>query len=112
MKHFFLIAAALCLSLSVGAQTLHYPHPFQPAQGLVKSHEQPFRSELCLNGAWEFMPLYGATAEDFRRPANFMPEITPGRKCRSYPMWISSEGVSATNVPSLSMNNAFFITYS
>ena len=63
--------------LLVNAQTserIKYPYPFNPMQGLVNDVEKPYRQELCLNGKWEFMPIYGAKASDFKKPVSFKKE--------------------------------------
>lgn len=49
-------AQQLKQTLTVGT-ALVYPHPFAPSDGFVKMPEKPCRSELCLNGYWDFQPV-------------------------------------------------------
>lgn len=57
-----------------GADRIMYPYPFNPVKGLVNETEKPFRQEICLNGSWDFMPVYNATASDFKKPDTFRKE--------------------------------------
>jgi beta-galactosidase len=50
---------------------VYYNHPFNPVQGLINKVEKPYREEICLNGMWDFMPLYGTSSEDFVLPSSF-----------------------------------------
>jgi beta-galactosidase len=76
----YLITFILTLSvLFACAQTtdrINYPYPFNPVKGLVNDTEKPFRQEICLNGKWDFMPIYNAKATDFKLPASFKKEST------------------------------------
>lgn len=56
---------------------ISYPWRFNPVGGLVNEEEKGFREEICLNGTWAFMPVYGAKAEDLRLPGQFTWEKTP-----------------------------------
>lgn len=49
----------------------HYQHPFSPLPGMVSSEELPYRDELCLNGQWSFMPVYGNDIGAFKLPGQF-----------------------------------------
>ncbi len=49
----------------------YYPYAFSPLNGVVHSEELPYRSELCLNGRWSFMPVYSADASDLVRPSKY-----------------------------------------
>ena len=61
--------------VNVRAQNkIMYTYPFNPAKGLVNNIEKPYRQELCLNGKWDFMPIYDAKASDFKVPATFKKE--------------------------------------
>lgn len=31
---------------------------FSPAEGLVLPQEKPYRQEICLNGLWDFQPVF------------------------------------------------------
>ncbi len=56
------------------AGALHFSEVFAPAEGWVRPAEQPWRQEICLNGAWRFQPV--ALAEGFvegRDPAPVLP---------------------------------------
>lgn len=73
----FLVAALLINLLSAKADDrLKFTAPFNPAQGMVKDVEKEFRKEICLNGSWQFMPVYEATKEDFKLPSSFKWEQT------------------------------------
>lgn len=54
-----------------------YPYTFNPMKGLVDDTEKAFRQEICLNGKWSFMPVYGAKAGDFKLPGDFKWDATP-----------------------------------
>ncbi|MBO5601868.1 MAG: hypothetical protein J5957_04595 [Prevotella sp.] len=56
----FVLFSTVC---TVSAQKTVYPHVFAPSEGLVNRLEQPYRSEICLNGYWEFQPI--DTPKDF-----------------------------------------------
>lgn len=69
----------LCLAgvnLSMQAKN-DYPYTFNPVKGLVDDTEKAFRQEICLNGKWCFMPVYGAKAADFKLPGDFKWDATP-----------------------------------
>lgn len=59
MKHLLLAALALLFTIPALADHTVYNHPFAPSEGLVNRTEAAYRSELCLNGYWDFqaMPL-------------------------------------------------------
>jgi len=38
---------------------LNYLFPFAPSEGYVNRTETDFRSEMCLNGSWDFLPADG-----------------------------------------------------
>lgn len=46
---------------------------FAPAAGCVKPSEEPFRAEVCLNGAWQFQPL--EVPADFKRGGGEPPQL-------------------------------------
>jgi len=54
-----------------------YVFPFNPIQGLVNEEEKQWRQDLCLNGTWEFMPVYDAATSDFVLPSAFRWEPVP-----------------------------------
>lgn len=59
------------------SQKMTYSYPFNPMQGLVGEEEKPFRQELCLNGSWDFMPVYVEKASDFILPDVFKKASVP-----------------------------------
>ena len=73
--HKFVLIVLLSLTVE-SAKSIDYNHAFNPMQGLVKDVEKPFRSEICINGKWKFMPLYDVGAKDFIYPAHFEWEPT------------------------------------
>ena len=48
---------------------------FAPAENLVKAVEQPYRQDICLNGAWEFQPV--SLLCDFRTGQDYTPILPP-----------------------------------
>jgi len=54
--YFFLIFVIGTISQMALAQQ-NFNHTFAPADEFVKPQEKPFRSSLCLNGKWNFMPV-------------------------------------------------------
>lgn len=67
-----LAVAGSCRFDGGGRNAQQYAHLFNPAGGLVSSEELPFRSELCLNGKWQFMPVYEDSLENFMMPKKFV----------------------------------------
>ncbi len=59
----------LALSVKTIAQQ-RYNRLFNPMRGFVIDVEKPFREELCLNGKWQFMPVYDTVAK-FVKPESF-----------------------------------------
>ena len=39
------------------AEGVRFNHVFAPSEGFVNRLERPFRSEVCLNGRWDFQPV-------------------------------------------------------
>ncbi|MGC3946448.1 MAG: hypothetical protein QM762_18320 [Chryseolinea sp.] len=54
-----------------------YQYTFSPLGGVVNSEELPFRSELCLNGKWNFMPVYADDISRFTLPQHFEWDSVP-----------------------------------
>ena len=50
-----------------------YHHPFAPCEGLVNKTEKPYRSEICLNGYWDFQPI--PLPADFQHGKGKAPEL-------------------------------------
>lgn len=68
---------ALCsLQSKVNAQQT-YNHVFNPISGFVNEVEKPFRDELCLNGKWQFMPVFETDMAKFTKPDSFNWEAVP-----------------------------------
>lgn len=53
------------------AQHVEFEHRFNPVEGVVHSSESEQRKELCLNGKWQFMPIYTSNKDDFKLPDSF-----------------------------------------
>ncbi|MDR1919781.1 MAG: glycoside hydrolase family 2 [Tannerellaceae bacterium] len=70
----FFVCLFVCAATKGQTEHANYPYPFNPIKGMVHEEEKPFRQELCLNGSWDFMPLYEQGADDFRLPASFRKE--------------------------------------
>ena len=79
MKKTFFITCVLFVwvSYTLASESRTYPYPFNPIQGLLSEYEKDHRQEICLNGSWDFMPVYQATASDFQYPASFQWESVP-----------------------------------
>lgn len=52
-----MLTGCLSMSLSSRAQRVTYHHVFAPSEGLVNRTEKPYRSEVCLNGYWDFQAV-------------------------------------------------------
>jgi len=63
MKKTILLSVCLLafsvIPLVTSAEKVKYPYPFAPQEGLLTRTEKTYRSEICLNGYWDFqgMPL-------------------------------------------------------
>ncbi len=70
-------------SLICVGQQVFFNRAFAPSEGIVKPQERPYRDEICLNGFWQFMPVYDGAAlnkENLKNPiipANPVWETTP-----------------------------------
>jgi beta-galactosidase len=73
----FTALSLLCGAGAASAQGVDYPHPFQPSTEIASNPEHPSRERLVLSGAWEFMPVYDASADDFTRPERFVADAVP-----------------------------------
>ena len=56
-KKLLITMSLLALTLTAGAQKLTYRHTFAPSEGLVNQMEKACRSEICLNGYWDFQAV-------------------------------------------------------
>lgn len=78
MNKIMLFALVLLTNCAVAEVT--FKRDFSPLQGMVAAPEKPFRSEVCLNGSWQFQPVKvpaGFVAEQGNPPTLALPE--PGR---------------------------------
>ncbi|MDL2303012.1 glycoside hydrolase family 2 [Dysgonomonas sp. OttesenSCG-928-D17] len=76
-KYYSILILLIISALALNAQTpnkTRYLHPFNLMKGLVNDAEKPYRQELCLNGKWDFMPVYGTSPADFKVPDTFKKE--------------------------------------
>ncbi|TNJ44907.1 hypothetical protein KFZ70_12510 [Tamlana fucoidanivorans] len=65
----WLFLVAILISNILEAQSILFHHDFAPQEGLIKHVERPIRDEICLNGAWQFMPVKlekGVSFEDIK----------------------------------------------
>ena len=56
---------------------VNYNYRFNPALGLTHPVEKPFREEVCLNGKWQFMPVFNHNDPTASMPQNFQWEEVP-----------------------------------
>lgn len=54
-----------------------FNHVFNPMGSMVNDAEKPFRDELCLNGKWQFMPVYETNIAKFVKPETFQWDAVP-----------------------------------
>src|ERR1700761_8256297 len=50
------------------AQRTEFSREFAPSEGFVRGPEKETRKELCLNGKWDFQPIYGPYNQKRTRP--------------------------------------------
>jgi hypothetical protein len=50
------------------AQKVEFTREFAPSEGFIKGPEKETRQELCLNGKWDFQPIYGPYNQKRTRP--------------------------------------------
>ncbi len=55
-RFFLFMLVTLGIIPAVFAQ-VQFPHYFAPTDEFIKPQEKPFRSSLCLNGEWMFLPV-------------------------------------------------------
>jgi beta-galactosidase len=63
-----------------GSPVIHFRETFAPTEKLVKAVEQPYRQDICLNGAWQFQPM--ALPDGFQEgqdPAPALSSADPSR---------------------------------
>ncbi len=72
MKKLQLIFLLALIALSSSAaEKMTFSHRYNPTMGVVHSSEAEQRSEICLNGKWQFMPLFSKSKDDFKLPSEF-----------------------------------------
>lgn len=54
-----------------------FNHVFNPMGSMVDDAEKPSRDELCLNGKWQFMPVFETDMRKFVKPETFTWEPVP-----------------------------------
>lgn len=68
------IVLALAVSGSATAEKVIFSSDFAPSEGWVKQPEKPYRSDICLNGSWQFQPVI--VPGDWKRNTGVGPELT------------------------------------
>ncbi|MCW3099120.1 MAG: glycoside hydrolase family 2 [Chthonomonadaceae bacterium] len=63
------------LTIAHSQERLHFARQFAPQDGLVAPAEKPYRSEICLNGSWQFQPV--RLPVGFQRGTGKAPELSP-----------------------------------
>jgi hypothetical protein len=71
----FLLISFVIPKVTMGQQT--YTQVFNPMRGFVNETEEPFRAELCLNGKWQFMPVYETDMTKFSKREIFKWDTVP-----------------------------------
>ncbi len=74
---YIVILLVLILISQISNAQATYPHLFNPAHEMVHETEKPYRDELCLNGKWQFMPVYETDLTKFIKPEQFHWEAVP-----------------------------------
>ncbi|RYX82005.1 glycoside hydrolase family 2 [bacterium] len=69
-----LVAAAVMFAGSSAQAATKFNREFAPQEGLVAPVEKPHRSEICLNGSWQFQPV--ALPAGFQRGVSPLPTLT------------------------------------
>jgi hypothetical protein len=81
LKNRIFIFCTFFFILSMSGRVIYaqktYNQVFNPMGGFVDEAEKPFRGELCLNGKWQFMPVYENDIAKFIKPATFNWEPVP-----------------------------------
>ena len=75
-SHILIIGLIFCFGNSAKAQ-VRYPHVFNPVGTIVDESEKPSRDAICLNGSWQFMPVFETDINKFTKPETFKWETTP-----------------------------------
>lgn len=56
------------------SEKLVYPYAFAPSEGLVNKYEKQYRSEICLNGYWDFQPV--KLPQNYKQGKGIAPELS------------------------------------
>ncbi|MDR1556593.1 MAG: glycoside hydrolase family 2 [Tannerellaceae bacterium] len=72
-----ILTSCLLLLCTSATGQVSYPYPFNPVRGLVHESETPYRDEICLNGLWQFMPVYQNRISAFVKPGQFVWDAVP-----------------------------------
>ncbi|MDR2145202.1 MAG: glycoside hydrolase family 2 [Tannerella sp.] len=75
MKKIIYFSVFLLIFRILSAQ-VEFPHIFNPAGGIIDNTEKPSRDAICLNGSWQFMPVYETDMAKFVKPQVFHWETT------------------------------------
>ncbi|MDR3140815.1 MAG: glycoside hydrolase family 2 [Tannerellaceae bacterium] len=70
-----IVCLLLFLCIDARAQVF-YKDAFNPAGNIIDDSEKPVRDALCLNGYWQFMPVYETDMVKFAKPQTFNWERT------------------------------------
>ena len=78
MKRIICFIAGILLFWQLPAQQsrVKYPYVFNPVGSIVDDTEKPGRDAICLNGLWQFMPVYETDITLFVKPQAFHWETT------------------------------------
>jgi len=71
----FCFIALLAIHLTASAQKISYPYLFAPQDGLLNRTEKAWRSEICLNGYWDFQGI--VVPESYVPGSGHAPELPP-----------------------------------
>jgi len=75
VKRIFCFISTVLIFWQLQAQ-VQYPNPFNPMGSIVDDTEKPGRDAICLNGSWQFMPVYETNISKFVKPQTFRWETT------------------------------------
>jgi beta-galactosidase len=75
LLNYLVVCLLFCPSKDMKAQ-VQYPHVFNPVSSMINDSEKPARDALCLNGSWQFMPVYETDIAKFQKPQAFTWDAT------------------------------------
>jgi beta-galactosidase len=76
LKTLSAVIMLVCINGAIPAQ-VQYPHVFSPLGNIVSEYERPYRDAVCLNGTWQFMPVYETDMSKFNMPQSFVWDAIP-----------------------------------